>query len=279
MLDNLSLPSIPDSVKEKTYDDTMHPVAKEAGKSLETVGMVVNKILSPLRKWATNGEDNTSKLEEAVQERLSDVAEENIVEPQSEIAVPVIIANSYTDSDTLRSLYANLLAKAMDKTETTPHPSYVEIIKQLSPDEALLLKTTSLLTKVTATCAIRWQDKSDFDNPEGFNLHPNNIIKWFETGYDILPYYVPEITSFPPNQIAMMIDNLLRLRLLDNPKGDYISEKNAYIMFFEDEFIKSIRTQYQSSKKELAHVCGVLTPTQFGKSFYETCVTSKGFDV
>ena len=278
MIEN-PLPSAPDSVKEKFYDDVIHPAAKQVGYIAETIVMAVNKKLEPIRQWATYGKENNEKLECEIQKRLANTSPENIISPPKEVAVPAIIANSYTDSDTLRSLYANLLAKAMDKTETTPHPSYVEIIKQLSPDEALLLKTTSLLTKVTATCAIRWQDKSDFDNPEGFNLHPNNIIKWFKTGYDILPYYVPEITSFHPKQIAMMIDNLLRLRLLDNPKGDYISEKNAYIMFFEDEFIKSIRTQYQSSKKELAHVCGVLTPTQFGKSFYETCVTSKGFDV
>ena len=278
MIEN-PLPSAPDSVKEKFYDDVIHPAAKQVGYIAETIVMAVNKKLEPIRQWATYGKENNEKLECEIQKRLANTSPENIISPPKEVAVPAIIANSYTDSDTLRSLYANLLAKAMDKTETRPHPSYVEIIKQLSPDEAFLLKTTSLLTKVTATCAIRWQDKSDFDNREGFNLHPNNIIKRFDSGYDILPYYVPEITSFPPNQIAMMIDNLLRLRLLDNPKGDYISEKNAYIMFFEDEFIKSIRTQYQSSKKELAHVCGVLTPTQFGKSFYETCVTSKGFDV
>lgn len=272
MLDNLSLPSIPDSVKEKTYDDTMHPVAKEAGKSLETVGMVVNKILSPLRKWATNGEDNTSKLEAAVQERLSDVAEENIVEPQSEIAVPVIIANSYTSSDALRSLYANLLAKAMDRRENTAHPSYVEIIKQLSPDEALLLKSTSLLIKPTAICSIRWQKKTVFSDGIGFNLHSENIIRDFVGGVDLLPYYTPRLTTFAPEKSALMIDNLLRLRLLNVPEGKILSDPNAYAHFFEDDFTKSLVIDDASPDQELAHIPMAIAPTQFGKDFYRTCI-------
>lgn len=272
MLDNISLPSIPDSVKEKTYDDALHPAAKEAGRSLETIGMVVNKFLSPLRKWAENGKDNTRKLEEAVQERLSDVAEENIVEPQSEIAVPVIVANSYTSSETLRLLYANLLAKAMDKTERSAHPSYVEIIKQLSPDEALLLKSTSLLIQPTAICSIRWQKKTKFSNYIGFKLHSENIIRDFVDGADLLPYYTPRLTTFSPEKSALMLDNLLRLRLLDIPESKVLTDQNAYAHFFEDDFTKSLVIDEDSSERELAHIPMAIVPTQFGKEFYRTCI-------
>ena len=131
MLDNLTLPSVPDTVKERIYDDALHPAAKEGGKALETIMLIINKFASPFRTWATKGKENTEKLAEEVQQRLASIPPENIIEPKSEIAVPAIMANSYTSSDDLRSLYANLLAKSMDKTEWSVHPSYVEIIRPL----------------------------------------------------------------------------------------------------------------------------------------------------
>ena len=208
---------------------------------------------------------------DTVQQRLASIPPENIIEPKSEIAVPAIMANSYTSSDDLRSLYANLLAKSMDKTEWSAHPSYVEIIKQLSPDEALLLKESPLLISPTATCAIRYQHKSTYDNYMSYRLHPANIIRDYENGHDILPYYIPHIVAFPPEQAARMIDNFIRLRLLECPDGLTLTDENAYAMFFMDNYMQSIDLS-DDSEQELAHTIGVLMPTEFGKHFYDVCI-------
>lgn len=42
MIEN-PLPSAPDSVKEKFYDDAIHPAAKQVGYIAETIVMAVNK--------------------------------------------------------------------------------------------------------------------------------------------------------------------------------------------------------------------------------------------
>ena len=63
---------------------------------------------------------------------------DSIVSPEAYIAVPALQAISYCkNSEELRNMYANLLATSMlnDKKEDV-HPSFGEIIKQLSPDEA-----------------------------------------------------------------------------------------------------------------------------------------------
>ena len=49
MLDNLTLPSLPDTVKERMYDDALHPAAKEGGKAFETIMLIINKFASPFR--------------------------------------------------------------------------------------------------------------------------------------------------------------------------------------------------------------------------------------
>lgn len=63
------------------------------------------------------------------------------MEPEAYVAVPAIQAISYSmNSEELRNLYANLLAKAMNSdTKDMVHPSFVEIIKQMSPIDALVL--------------------------------------------------------------------------------------------------------------------------------------------
>ena len=94
MLDNLTLPSVPDTVKERIYDDALHPAAKEGGKALETIMLIINKFASPFRTWATKGKENTEKLAEEVQQRLASIPPENIIEPKSEIAVPAIMVGT-----------------------------------------------------------------------------------------------------------------------------------------------------------------------------------------
>ena len=55
--------------------------------------------------------------------------------------MPALQAISYSmDSEELRNMYANLLAKAMNVDEKDKvHPAFVELIKQMAPREALIL--------------------------------------------------------------------------------------------------------------------------------------------
>lgn len=65
------------------------------------------------------------------------------------VAIPAIQQISYSyDSDELRDMYANLLANFMDKERSDlVHPSFVEVIKQLNPDEASSLNPSGLRTR------------------------------------------------------------------------------------------------------------------------------------
>lgn len=56
--------------------------------------------------------------------------------------VPTLQAITYSwHKENLRELYLNLLSSSMDKTvENSVHLSYVDIIKQLSPTDALVFK-------------------------------------------------------------------------------------------------------------------------------------------
>lgn len=87
---------------------------------------------------------------------LSSIPEEKIVEPDLMIAGPTLEALKYTyDKDELRNMYLNLLTSSMNKDiEEKAHPSYVEIIRQLTPLDAKVFKRLQDLGQVACAHAI-----------------------------------------------------------------------------------------------------------------------------
>lgn len=124
------------------YDDGLKPATKEAGQTLALIPRAINAALSGIRQWIANREYKVAETEKLLAIKLEHVGEEKIVPPEPYIAVPALQAISYSmDSEELKNLYANLLAKAMNSdTKDQVHPSFVEIIKQLSPMDAIVLK-------------------------------------------------------------------------------------------------------------------------------------------
>ena len=127
------------------YDDGFKPATQESGKALALIPQTINAALAPLRKWIAEKEYSVAETKKLLEIKLEKINPDSIVSPDAYIAVPTIQAISYCmNSEELRNMYANLLATSMisDKKWAT-HPSFVEIIKQLSPDEAKILKKIS----------------------------------------------------------------------------------------------------------------------------------------
>ena len=127
-------------VVKTAYDDALKPVAAETGKALGTIGRTVNMALAPLRGLVWSWDKIEAWLSATVERKLEErkVPNERIVTPDPDVAVPAIEALRYSK---LKEQYANLLATAMDSaTAIEAHPSFVEILKQLTPDEAKILQ-------------------------------------------------------------------------------------------------------------------------------------------
>lgn len=124
------------------YEDALQPTVQEVGKFAARIPRAINAAFSGLDKWILNKEYAIDETKKLLEKKLENVDPEKIVEPEAYVAVPAIQAISYSmNSEELRNLYANLLAKAMNSdTKDFVHPSFVEIIKQMSPIDALVLK-------------------------------------------------------------------------------------------------------------------------------------------
>ena len=125
----------------KTYDDIAHPTAHATGQIVSFIPRTVKVWLGKWEKWILNGEYAIKETEKLLEEKLKHIPEYKIVEPEPYVAVPALQQLSYSlDSEELRELYANLLASSMNADKKSDvHPAFVDIIKQLTPNEAKLL--------------------------------------------------------------------------------------------------------------------------------------------
>ena len=127
------------ALAKPVYEDLAQPAVKEVG---TTLGRTVRVLLSPVRGLCWGFEKIEQVVTEGVERRLAKIPVEKQKTPEPEIAVPLMQALTYTaQNDTLREIYLNLLANAMNSDyEKDVHASYVEIIKQMNRLDVLVIE-------------------------------------------------------------------------------------------------------------------------------------------
>lgn len=213
-------------VAVEVYKDLGRPVIKPIGEILGFLPRTLKLTLSGWEKWLINGEESLRLTAEAIKEKLQTVPKEKLVEPEPYVAIPAIQQISFCqNSADLRDMYANLLVASMNAdTKWDVHPAFVDIIKQLTPDEAKYLK--SLPDMILDIHPIIDVTVSLGDEARG----TNPIISNF-TNYNIDQLEHPE-------QICSYIDNLVRLKLIEIPPGRHIVDKTVYKALEEDPLIQ-----------------------------------------
>ena len=133
--------SMADGVFPKAYEDLVQPSARSIGNTISLFPRTLGVWLGKWEKWIINGEESIRVFREAVKDKLKRIPEDDLTEPEPYVVIPAIQQLSYcVDSEELREMYANLLVASMNKeTKWSVHPSYIDVIKQLTPDEARIL--------------------------------------------------------------------------------------------------------------------------------------------
>lgn len=245
------------------YDDAIQPVAKETGKALQTVGKAVNAALLPIRGLVWGIEQIESFVHTKVASKLEKIPVENIQTPDPAVAGPALESLRYTGhKESLGELYANLLASSMDsETAKNAHPGFVEIIRNLSADEAKVL--TFLFTKKVAPIIdIRREEKTE---DSGVNVKELVNTICFDSGCE------------HHNLAGSYLINLERLGLIELDKGRYLTAADAYTRITDDPPVKAIIEAINATadfKAEIVKYFARLTP--FGQQFGQACIVSKG---
>jgi hypothetical protein len=244
------------------YEDAIQPVAKQLGKSLELVGRAVNAALMPVKGLVWGIEEIEKRFKPKLIHNLEHVQPEDIIPPKLNVAGPAIEALRYTGhEESLSDMYANLLASAMDKkTADGAHPAFVEIIRQLTPDEARLIAyfiQDVPLPLITLRCQNRYTH-------DGYDV-ATNISLFAEATRVEFPALVPSY-----------LDNLSRLGLIEILKSYSYTDPDIYTALESSLVVQRDRVMVELD----SGVCcvikrGSVRITHFGEQFGVVCVASK----
>lgn len=238
------------------YQDAFQPTVQETGKLVSRIPRAINAAFSGLDKWILNREYSIDETKKLLAQKLENVEPEKIVEPEPYVAIPAIQAISYSmNSEELRDLYANLLAKAMNTdTKESVHPAYIETIKQLSPEDAAYFKHIYPLETRPLIDV-----KLELPNSLTATIATNSNL--FSLGYT--------------KNFALSLDNLYRLGLVKIPDGIWYGDDSIY-----EQILFAVKSEYTLEKynhlrpdaTEISFTKKRIDITDYGTSFYTTCV-------
>ncbi len=247
------------------YEDALQPAMKELGTALQTVAKTIHVVLAPVSALVWSYDQIKDFVSTKVAEKLKDVPPENISTPKPNVAGPALESLKYTGhEEMLRDMYANLLAASMDtRTAGGAHPAFVEIIRQLTPDEARLLR---LFTQHRAfpLLTVRREFKVETATKSGGQniLIHFSLLGW-EAGCEL------------PDMTPIYIDNLCRLGLAETPMTLGYTTPGIYEPLEKHPKIESVKKEIESNGQWISVLRHeMLRVTELGKQFCKICVIS-----
>lgn len=197
------------------------------------------------------------KFTKEIEEKTKNIKEENIIEPKPSIVGPAMQGLSYAhEEENLKEMYTSLIAGAMNKEKADDiHPAFVEIIWQLTANEALNLKILFKNNTITALAKIYLKNK----NTNGKQYLYNHLIDIYNNKNNVREKDI----NFP-----VMIDNWIRLGLVEVDYQSSLTDKDAYLWVDKRPEMIDIRNEYINNKDiEIGFTKGVMKITSFGMQF------------
>jgi Abortive infection alpha len=248
-----------DGLLSQIYGDLARPGAKQVGKALETVLGLGTTLLWPVA-WANERTRLVlARNLERYRQRLEQVDVEQVVNVAPEIGVPIAEKFLYVSDSHLADLYTRLLAKAsVQSCLDQAHPSFVNVIGNLSPDEAKLLEHL-------------WR------RPEVAFVHAKAVTKnrmSYETIEEIVvARALTDPLTFPENLAAYM-SNLSGLGIVVVNRTEHLATPDAYAEVereHTDRLRAKMRDDVTLSECHLTFDKGVIEVTSFGRKFLSSC--------
>ncbi len=243
------------------YRDTAKPSAQKVGQALSSI---VGLIVVPVGKAAEIGQNNLLRLVE----RLDKIPEASVTPVPPELGIPIYEKLRYTRGEELADLYIELFAKGATKEDQDKaHPSYFEIITNLSVDEAKILDY--LNHSATSVNFPYIEVRSSEGDGSGKYIVASKY-------FTLLP---DEIEFYNPNNVQMYLENLVRLGILDDEQGIFLADDNEYKPLIEHLKVLEMKRLIEESKRLFSTSKSCFSQSSFGETFLKACMPDVEIDV
>lgn len=261
--------------------NALGPAAQEFGEEFRVVGKEAGEVgvraARALLRSLSGAVWGYEKVEEWVTgimgPKVAKIPEDQRVEPALMIAGPILDSMKYCGSEPhLREMFANLLATSMDaRIAARAHPAFVDMVKQLSPDEAMMLRRrATTLGRDFETTVTLFRPRQAMSEADG-NQRVTRYEKVFGP-YCRLAYYAGcKNLRLTPSYIS----NLCRLEIFTLEVTNNIVSLDSDELT-DDPLIANITEEINTSSHQGefgVHLqYGVLSLTPLGHLFLEACV-------
>lgn len=250
----VDLPNLPPSV-DKAFQNLTEKPTKNAGETFGDIWYLVFGGLSHLAdkrklRYAAELEKYKAELDESI----SSIPPEKKVEPSIQVTAQALENSKYcVEEPELRKMFSALISNSMncDYAEDI-HPSFAEMIKQMSPLDGQILKV--------------------FKNgpSNGFPICAYHLSKE-NGGYRVLAENIfLEIQIEDPFESSKSLTSLSRFGLLSIPSGIYLNNPELYKKFEEHPLYHFFKEHYHNGTVTIEKMKANLTP--LGKSFVRSCI-------
>ena len=243
------------AVSKEAYEDIVHPAATNIGETGGSGTRLLHAIFGRgCDALSLKFELYWDRVEQNIRRQAESIPPEERQEPSIGMTKTVLdgLAAAIENED-LQKLFLNLLCGSMDKRSASGIlPVYADILKQMCPDEALLMRYfASLPTQQGPILEVRAASTS---LDEGF------VVK--QTNFSLFGFYA---NCNNPQNTPIYLDNLQRLGLITLSFEKHLVDNNAYDQlehFNEIEQLKESIEADQTKKCDFSH--GIMTLTNFG---------------
>lgn len=245
----------------KFIDEAATPPARSVGNTLSNLWElgVGNHIKLWVQKQEIKQQQNIENFKKKLEEKTQSIPEEDLVEPKINIVGPAIEASKYhIDSSEIREMFANLIAASIDRKKVDrTHPSFVEIVKQLSPLDAQNIKLFDGHYQIPI-CEYRLINKSREYQTRYTNVFLKNKL----------------VNNL--NLIASSLENLARLGLIIITYDNFMTAEGIYDQFKNTKEYKALQNLLSTGQypnyTEIEIRGGLTKTTPLGKDFIKICL-------
>lgn len=251
------------------YHDLAQPAVQKVGYAL---GATLDCITIPFKYLSLFAKEADVRINKRLNEyasKLEEYNEEDIGVAPPEIGVPIIEELTRVTNDELAELYVNLLVKAsLIENSKYAHPSFINVLKSLSGDEAKIINYLSNMNEDEYGIMFIEFGKTNFSGESFIPLSDkeNNIDELVEL-------------EFPDNKI-FYITNLTTQGIIDSLNAHPVTKKDSYKEFErklqpEIEEIKQVISNSNKEKRtrdqdKFFAQWGIHRLTRFGEAFIKS---------
>ncbi len=241
----------------QVYDDLAKPSVVAVGKALGTVFEFSTSFLLPVKLLNDKFRLNFTKRLNEYKDKLEKIPIEKQCEVHPQIGTPIIEKLSYTTNDEISDLFTTLLVNASNiDMVNTAHPSFVNMIERLSPDEARILKYMMGKTEIQyCTFNANILDGKGFITlDEHVTMIPNEVNLQF------------------PQNVNAYLANFISLGILIDKSGNYKIDKTIYNKIRQNWGLEQKESQLTPKFfKSITVNESYFQVTDFGKLFMKAC--------